>query len=105
MQVSTSGSVALYEVSIIIQISFVQFSDKIHGLPVIVFVHGESYEWNSGNPYDGSVLSAYGQVVVITLNYRLGVLGKALAGIRLSVIYFEMFIPPPPPPSHLELIL
>ena len=52
------------------------FSDKIYGLPVMVFVHGESYEWNSGNPYDGSVLAAYGQVVVITLNYRLGVLGK-----------------------------
>ena len=45
------------------------------GLPVIVFIHGESYEWNSGNPYDGSVLAAYGKVVVVTLNYRLGVLG------------------------------
>jgi carboxylesterase type B len=31
-------------------------------LPVIVFIHGESYEWNSGNPYDGSVLASYGQV-------------------------------------------
>ena len=27
-----------------------------------VFIHGESYEWNSGNPYDGSVLASYGQV-------------------------------------------
>ena len=44
-------------------------------LPVIVFIHGESYEWNSGNPYDGSVLASYGQVVVITINYRLGLLG------------------------------
>lgn len=44
--------------------------------PVIVFVHGESYEWNSGNPYDGSVLASYGGVVVVTINYRLGVLGK-----------------------------
>ena len=44
-------------------------------LPVIVFIHGESYEWNSGNPYDGSVLASYGQVVVITVNYRLGLLG------------------------------
>ena len=42
---------------------------------MIVFIHGESYEWNSGNPYDGSVLAAYGKVVVVTLNYRLGVLG------------------------------
>jgi carboxylesterase type B len=32
--------------------------------PVIVFIHGESYEWNSGNPYDGSVLASYGQVVL-----------------------------------------
>jgi hypothetical protein len=52
------------------------------GLPVIVFVHGESYEWNSGNPYDGSVLSAYGKVVVITLNYRLGILGKKIVNFK-----------------------
>lgn len=44
--------------------------------PVIVFIQGESYEWNSGNAYDGSVLSSYGQVIVVTLNYRLGILGK-----------------------------
>lgn len=45
--------------------------------PVIVFVHGESYEWSSGNPYDGSVLASYGGVVVVTINYRLGILGKS----------------------------
>lgn len=44
--------------------------------PVMVFIHGESFEWNSGNAYDGSVLSSYGQVIVVTLNYRLGILGK-----------------------------
>uniref|UniRef100_A0A8D9E0V9 Neuroligin-4, Y-linked n=1 Tax=Cacopsylla melanoneura TaxID=428564 RepID=A0A8D9E0V9_9HEMI len=43
--------------------------------PVMVFIHGESYEWNSGNPYDGSVLASYGGVVVVTVNYRLGILG------------------------------
>lgn len=45
-------------------------------LAVIVYVHGESYEWNSGNPYDGSVLAAYGNVIVVTINFRLGILGK-----------------------------
>jgi carboxylesterase type B len=45
-------------------------------LPVIVFLHGESFEWNSGNSYDGSILASYGQVIVITLNYRLGALGE-----------------------------
>ncbi|KAJ8683510.1 hypothetical protein QAD02_019302 [Eretmocerus hayati] len=44
--------------------------------PVIVFLHGESYEWNSGNPYDGSVLASYGGLVVVTVNYRLGILGE-----------------------------
>jgi carboxylesterase type B len=42
----------------------------------MVYIHGESYEWNSGNPYDGSVLASYGHVIVVTLNFRLGVLGK-----------------------------
>ncbi|KAG5883211.1 hypothetical protein JTB14_032867 [Gonioctena quinquepunctata] len=42
--------------------------------PVIVYIHGESFEWNSGNPYDGSVLASYADVVVVTLNYRLGIL-------------------------------
>lgn len=46
--------------------------------PVIVFIHGESYEWNSGNPYDGSILASYGDVVVVTLNFRLGVLGELI---------------------------
>ncbi|KYB27545.1 neuroligin-3 [Tribolium castaneum] len=48
--------------------------------PVMVFIHGESFEWNSGNPYDGSVLAAYGKVIVVTLNYRLGVLGFLKVG-------------------------
>lgn len=46
--------------------------------PVLVFIHGESYEWNSGNPYDGTVLASYGGLVVVTINYRLGVLGKCI---------------------------
>lgn len=45
-------------------------------MATIVYVHGESYEWNSGNPYDGSVLAAHGNVIVVTINFRLGVLGK-----------------------------
>ena len=45
--------------------------------PVVVFIHGEdNYEWGSGNLVDGSVLAALGDAVVVTLNYRLGILGK-----------------------------
>ena len=35
------------------------------------------YDWGSGNLYDGSVLASVGKVVVVTLNFRLGVLGKS----------------------------
>lgn len=42
----------------------------------MVFVHGGSYTEGTGNMMDGSVLASYGNVIVITLNYRLGVLGK-----------------------------
>ncbi|KAB7498140.1 Neuroligin-4, X-linked [Armadillidium nasatum] len=51
------------------------FVDPNQKLPVLVYIHGESYEWNSGNPYDGTVLSSYGKVVVVTVNFRLGILG------------------------------
>ncbi|XP_021920831.1 neuroligin-3-like isoform X3 [Zootermopsis nevadensis] len=43
--------------------------------PVLVYVHGESFEWNSGNPYEGSFLASYSDLVVVTINYRLGILG------------------------------
>ena len=42
----------------------------------MLFVHGESYQWGSGNLYDGRVLASYGNVVVVTINYRLGILGN-----------------------------
>ncbi len=47
--------------------SSVSGSSGSRKLPVIVFIHGESYEWNSGNPYDGSVLASYGQVQAYVL--------------------------------------
>ena len=46
--------------------------------PVILFIHGDSFTWGSGNLYDGSLLAAVGNTVVVTLNYRLGILGKTL---------------------------
>ena len=43
--------------------------------PVMVWVHGGSFDTGTGNIYDGSVLARDYGVVVVTLNYRLGVLG------------------------------
>ena len=50
--------------------------DLLDRLPVMVFIHGESFEWGSSHLYDGSVLASYANVVVVTVNFRLGVLGK-----------------------------
>ncbi|KAG8243120.1 neurexin protein binding, partial [Homalodisca vitripennis] len=44
-------------------------------LPVLVLVEGESFEWSPGHLHDGSVLASYGNLVVITLSYRLGLVG------------------------------
>ncbi|XP_046667943.1 neuroligin-4, X-linked isoform X2 [Homalodisca vitripennis] len=54
-------------------------------LPVMVFIHGESFEWNSGNLYDGSVLASYGKVIVVTVNFRLGILGFLKPGVSAHV--------------------
>jgi para-nitrobenzyl esterase len=43
--------------------------------PVLVWIHGGAYTIGSGDLYDGSSLARRGDVVVVTLNYRLGVLG------------------------------
>ena len=42
--------------------------------PVYVYMHGGSYRHGAGSVYPGQVLAQYG-VVVITINYRLGLLG------------------------------
>jgi len=43
-------------------------------LPVMVFIHGGSFLSGSGSMYDGSSLAAH-DVVVVTINYRLGPFG------------------------------
>lgn len=42
----------------------------------MVFVHGESFEWGGGHVYDVSVWASQSHVIAVTLNYRLGPLGK-----------------------------
>lgn len=43
--------------------------------PVLFWIHGGAFINGSANDYDGSVLAAQGDVVVVTINYRLGLLG------------------------------
>ena len=41
----------------------------------MVFIHGGGYFVGSKNGYMGAILAARGDVIVVTINYRLGVLG------------------------------
>jgi len=61
---------------------FVQESKPRERYPVMVFVHGGSYEVGAGRMVDGSVLAQFG-VVVVTFNYRLGALGTSSCFERL----------------------
>lgn len=51
-------------------------------LPVMVFIHGGAFVTGAGSSplYDGAYLAAVGNVVVVTLNYRLGPLGFLYLG-------------------------
>ncbi|XP_072492061.1 pyrethroid hydrolase Ces2e-like [Notamacropus eugenii] len=44
-------------------------------LPVMVWIHGGALVFGSASTYDGSILSAFQNVIVVTIQYRLGVLG------------------------------
>ncbi|MDQ1394445.1 MAG: para-nitrobenzyl esterase [Acidimicrobiaceae bacterium] len=63
-------------------------TDGRAGLPVMVWIHGGAFIGGSGSArwYDGGRFAAGGEVVVVTLNYRLGALGflelGAVAGDR-----------------------
>jgi para-nitrobenzyl esterase len=43
--------------------------------PVMVFFHGGAFVFGEGSDYDASPLAIQGNVIVVTINYRLGILG------------------------------
>jgi para-nitrobenzyl esterase len=55
---------------------------SVKNLPVLVFFHGGSFVDGAGSVpvYDGARLAARGDVILVTLNYRLGALGFLAGG-------------------------
>ncbi|KAM4573138.1 pyrethroid hydrolase Ces2e-like [Odontesthes bonariensis] len=49
-------------------------------LPVMVWIHGGRFALGSASVYDGSALAAYQDVVVVLIQYRLGLLGFLSTG-------------------------
>ena len=43
---------------------------------MLLFIHGGDNADGMGAMFDGDILAAHGQIIVITINYRVGVLGK-----------------------------
>jgi para-nitrobenzyl esterase len=44
-------------------------------LPVMVFFHGGAFVFGEGSDYDPTQMAIEGNVIVVTINYRLGILG------------------------------
>lgn len=65
-------------IMLITRLLFAGPEDHRKPLPVLVFVHGESYSFGTGNAFDGSVLALQAKALVVTFNYRLGPLGEEI---------------------------
>ena len=44
--------------------------------PVMFYIHGGDFDHGASNQFPGHMLAAWGEVVVVTINYRLGALGN-----------------------------
>ncbi|KAL4240612.1 Cocaine esterase [Mactra antiquata] len=55
-------------------------ADSSSGHAVGVWVHGGGFTEGAANYFDGSFLSLYGNVIIVTINYRLGIFGSLSTG-------------------------
>lgn len=53
--------------------------------PVMVWIHGGAFMAGSANPYDAAALAREGDIVVVSINYRVGVLGFVNFGEALGL--------------------
>jgi para-nitrobenzyl esterase len=53
--------------------------------PVLVWIHGGAFLAGGSNAYDGALLAAQGDIVVVSINYRLGALGWVNFGEALGL--------------------
>ncbi|CAH1790154.1 unnamed protein product [Owenia fusiformis] len=49
-------------------------------LSTLVWIHGGSFQWGSGNSRSGTELASFEDVIVVTINYRLAVMGFFTTG-------------------------
>ena len=59
--------------------------------PVVVLVEASSWQHSFANAIDASVLAARGRLMVVTVNFRLGVLGKFFSSSSSSSAYCNSY--------------
>lgn len=55
-------------------------SQSKQDFPVMIFIHGGGFNGGFSDPYVGDILSAHGEVIVVTFNYRLNIFGFLSTG-------------------------
>ncbi|XP_052807957.1 neuroligin-4, Y-linked-like [Mya arenaria] len=50
-------------------------SDRPEGHAIMIWIHGGGLNYGAGQLYAGEVLAAHGNVIIVTINYRVGVFG------------------------------
>ncbi|XP_010849380.1 PREDICTED: cocaine esterase isoform X1 [Bison bison bison] len=71
----TLPSTSMSEDCLYLNIHTPAYSHEGSNLPVMVWIHGGGLVLGMASMYDGSALAAFGDVVVVVIQYRLGLLG------------------------------
>ena len=58
--------------------------DRDELLPVMIYIHGGGYFTGASNPYVADALAGYGEVIVVTINYRLSMWGFLNTGDEIA---------------------
>ena len=64
-------------------------SDEL--LPVMIFIHGGGYFSGASNPYVADALAAYGELIVVTINYRVSLWGFLNTGDEIATGDYGFF--------------
>ncbi|EDV20443.1 uncharacterized protein TRIADDRAFT_2392, partial [Trichoplax adhaerens] len=59
---------------------FTSNPSNVANMSVLVYIHGGGYVLGSGSQWQGQILAAHENIVVVTINYRVGVLGFMTSG-------------------------
>jgi para-nitrobenzyl esterase len=72
---NVSGTIYGVEDCLYLNVYVPDGTPPVHGFPVMVWIHGGGLVFGAGSQFDPTPLVEQGSVIVVTINYRLGLLG------------------------------